>query len=102
MATMTLKYTGYNVYHFHDGCGASNNHTILVSDELVVDGGGITSQAKSNGSMCRSCAISSGCLVCLAGLIEIVFNIGSRYVCLDYFFELMSYLAYWYTPDLTY
>jgi len=66
-----------NVNHFYDNFDSSNNHTILAPNELGGGGGG-TSQAKSNGAMCPSCAISAVFLVHLMCLIEIVFNLGLR------------------------
>ena len=56
----------------------SNNHTIRAPNGLAVDGSGTTSQAKSNGAMCFTGAISAICLTFLTGFIQSVFAIGLR------------------------
>ena len=78
MAAMTLYSCASNVYHFYGAYDTSNNHTICAPNELDVDGGGTTSQAKSNGAMCFTGAISAVCLVFLTGLIQSVHAIGLR------------------------
>ena len=67
----------YNVNHFYDDDDTSNYHTIRASNELV-DGGGTTSQAKSNDALCFSDAIPAICLVFMTGLIQSVSDIGLR------------------------
>ena len=78
MVAMALHSSGYNVNHFYDASDTSNNHTILALNELVVDGGGATCQAISNGAMCFSGAISAVCLLFLTGLIQFVHAIDLR------------------------
>ena len=78
MAAMALHSSGSTVNHFYDDYDTSNNHTILAPNELVVDGGGTTSQARSNGAMCFTGAISAVCLVLVTGLIQAVYGIGLR------------------------
>ena len=68
----------YNVNHFYDDYDTSNNRTIRAPNKLVVGGGGTTSQARSNGAMCFTGAISAVCLVFLTGLIQFVYGIGLR------------------------
>ena len=84
MAAMTLHSSGSTVNHFYDVYDTSNNHTILAPNELV--DGGTTSQAKNNGAMCFTGAISAVCLVFMTGLIQSVHAIGSRYVYLGLYF----------------
>ena len=67
IAVMVLQ--SYKFSHFCDDYGNSNNHTIRAPNEFVDDGGGTTSEAKSNGAMCFAGAISAVCLVFLARLI---------------------------------
>ena len=76
VAVMALE--SYEFSHFYDDYGNSNNHTIRAPNEPVVDGGGATSQAKSNGAMCFTGAISAVCLVFLMGLIRSMHTIGLR------------------------
>jgi len=75
IAVMVMALQSYKFNHFYDAYDTSNNHTILALDELV---GGTTSQAKSNGAMCFTGAISAVCLVFMTGLIQSVYAIGSR------------------------
>ena len=77
-AAMALHSSGYNVNHFYDAYDTSNNHTIRAPNELDVDSGGATSQAKFNGAMCLTVAISAVCLVYLTCLIHSVHAIGLR------------------------
>ena len=77
IAVMVLQ--SYKFSHFCDDYDTSNNHTIRAPNELIGDGaGGTTSQAKSNGAMCFTVAISAVCLVFLTGLIQSVHAIGLR------------------------
>ena len=76
MAAMTLHSSGSTVNHFYDVYDTSNNHTILAPNELV--DGGTTSQAKNNGAMCFTGAISAVCLVFMTGLIQSVYGIVLR------------------------
>ena len=76
MVAMMLYSSGYNGNHFYDAYDTSNNHTILAPNELDVDSGGATSQAKFNGAMCLTVAISAVCLVYLTCLIHSVHAIG--------------------------
>ena len=78
MAAMALHSSGSTVNHFYDDYDTSNNHTIRSLNELVVDGGGTTSQAISNGAMCFSGALSAVCLVFMTGVIQSVYVIGLR------------------------
>ena len=78
MVAMALHSSGYNGNHFYDAYDTSNNHTIRAPNELAVDGSGTTSQAKSNGAMCFTVAISAVCLVLLTGLIQSVYKKGLR------------------------
>ena len=78
IAVMVMALQYYNVNHFYDDYGTSNNHTIRAPNELVGDSGGTTSQAKSNGAMCFTGAISAVCLVFMADLIRSMHAIGSR------------------------
>ena len=89
IAVMVMALQSYNVNHFYDDDDTSNYHTIRALDELVDGGGDTTSQAKSNGAMCFTGAISAVCLVCMTGLIQSVHAIGSRYVYLG------LYLLFW-------
>ena len=73
MAAMTFYPSGSTVNHFYDAYDTSNNHTIRAPNELVVVGGGTTSQGVTNGAMCFSGAISAVCLVFLTGLIQFVY-----------------------------
>ena len=75
-AVMVLQ--SYKFNHFYDDYDTSNNHRILAPNELVVDGGGTTSQAKYNGAMCFTDAISAVCLVFMTGLIQSVYGIVLR------------------------
>ena len=86
IAVMVLH--SYKFNQFCDDYDTSNNHTILVSNELF-DGGGTTSQAKFKGAMCFSGAISAVCLVFMTGLIQSVYEIGSRYVYLTFYFFIL-------------
>ena len=61
-----------------DDYDTSNNYTIRAPNELVGDSGGTTSQAKSNGAMCFTVAISAVCLAFLTGFVRSVYSIGSR------------------------
>ena len=63
IAVMVMALQSYNVIHFYEDYDTSNNHTIRAPNELVGDSGGTTSQAKSNGAMCFTVAISAVCLV---------------------------------------
>ena len=76
IAVMVLQ--SYKFNHFYDAYDTSNNHTILASNELVVVGGGTTSQARSNGAMCFTVAISVVCLVFMAGSIQSVYGMDLR------------------------
>ena len=78
MATMMFYPSGSTVNHFYDAYYTSNNHTIRAPNELVVDSGDTTSQAKSNGAMCFIVAISAVCSAFMTGLIQSVHGIGSR------------------------
>ena len=78
MAAMALYSCRYTVNHFYDAYGNSNNHTIRAPNELDVDCGGATSQAKFNGAICLTVAISAVCLVFLTGLIHSMHAIGLR------------------------
>ena len=74
---MVISLQSYNVIHFYEDYDTSNNHTIRAPNELVV-GDDTTSQAKSNGAMCITGAISAICLVFLTRLIRSMHAIGSR------------------------
>ena len=76
MAALTLYCCVSTVYHFYDAYDTSNNHTILAPNELDVDSGGATIQAKFNGAVCLTVAISAVCLVFSTGLIHSVHAIG--------------------------
>ena len=76
IAVMVLQ--SYKFNHFYDDYDTSNNHTIRAPNELVVDGGGTTSQAKYKGAMCFTGAMSAICLVFCTGLIRSVYAIGLR------------------------
>ena len=78
MVAMALHSSGYNGNHFYDAYDTSNNHTIRAPNELDVDGGGTTSQAKSNGAIILTVAISAVCLVFMAGLIRSMLSIDLR------------------------
>ena len=78
IAVMVMALQSYNVNHFYDGYDTSNNYTIRAPNELVGDSGGTTSQAKSNGAMCFTGAISAVYLVFMAELIRSMHAIGSR------------------------
>ena len=78
MAAMMFYPSGSTVNHFYDVYDTSNNHTILAPNKLVGGGGGTTSQAKSNGAMCFTGAISAVCLVFMTGVIQSVYAIGLR------------------------
>ena len=78
IAVMVMALQSYNVNHFYDDYDTSNNYTIRVPNELVGDSGGTTSQAKSNGAMCFTVAISAVCLVFMAGLIRSMLSIDLR------------------------
>jgi len=86
IAVMVLH--SYKFNQFCDDYDTSNNHTILVSNELF-DDGDTTSQAKFKGAMCFSGAISAVCLVFMTGLIQSVYEIGSRYVYLTFYFFIL-------------
>ena len=64
----------YKFNQFCDDYDTSNNHTILVSNELF-DDGDTTSQEKYNGAICFSGAIPAVCLVLMTGVIQSVYNI---------------------------
>ena len=78
MVAMALHSSGYNVNHFYDAYDTSNNHTIRAPNELVGDGGGTNIQAKYNGVMCFTGAISAVCLVFSTCLIHSMHAIGLR------------------------
>ena len=79
IAIMVMALQSLNVNHFYDASDPSNNHTIQSPNELVGDSGDdTTSQAKSNGAMCFTGAMSAACLVFCTGLIRSVYAIGSR------------------------
>ena len=78
MAAITLHSSRSTVNHFYDDYDTSNNHTKSAPNELVVVGGGTTSQGISNGAMRLSVAISAVCLVFMTGLIQSVYAIGLR------------------------
>ena len=78
MTAMTLHYSGYNIIYFYDDYDTSNNHTIRAPNELVGDSGDTIGQAKSNGAMCLTGAISAVCSVFMAGLIRSMHVIGLR------------------------
>ena len=75
---VALQSSEYNITHFYEDYDTSNNHTILAPNELVGDSGGTTSQAKSNGALCFTGAISAVCLACFMNLIQSVYDIGLR------------------------
>ena len=75
IAVMVLH--SYKFNQFCDDYDTSNNHTILVSNELF-DGGDTTSQETFKGAMCFTGAMAAICLVFLTGLIRSVYAIGSR------------------------
>ena len=78
MVAMALHSSGYNGNHFYDAYDTSNNHTICAPNELDVDSGGATIQAKFNGAMCLTVAISAVFLVYFMNLIQSVYDIGLR------------------------
>ena len=78
MVAMALHSSGYNGNHFYDAYDTSNNHTIRAPNEVVVGGGGTTSQAIFHGAMSFNGAISAVCLVSMAELIRSIHAIGSR------------------------
>ena len=78
MAALTLYCCVSTVYHFYDAYDTSNNCTIRAPNQVVVCGGGTTSQAIFHGAMSFSGAISAACLVFLTGLIQSVHAIGLR------------------------
>ena len=82
MATMAFWALGYKVCRIYDDCDTSHNHTMFAPYQLVVGGGGPAMQAKSTGSICLTSAITTACLTILMSLIDLLFGIGSRYVCL--------------------
>ena len=75
IAVMMLQ--SYKFNHFCDVYDTSNNHTILVSNELF-DGGDTTSQETFKGAMCFTVAIPAVCLVFMTGVIQSVYAIGLR------------------------
>ena len=77
IAVMVMALQSYKFNQFCDDYDTSNNHTILVSNELF-DDGDTTSQAKFKGDMCFTGAISAVCLVFMTGLIQSVYAISSR------------------------
>jgi hypothetical protein len=77
IAVIVMALQSYKFNHFCDDYDTSNNHTILVSNELF-DDGDTTSQEKYNGAICFSGAIPAVCLVFVAGLIQSMYGIGSR------------------------
>ena len=78
IVVMLMVLQSYNVNHFYDDYDTSNNQTIRAPNELVVVGDDTTSQAKSNGAMCITGAISAICLVFMAHLIRSMHAIGLR------------------------
>ena len=78
IAVMVMALQYYNVNHFYDDHGTSNNHIIRAPNELVVVGGDTTSQAKSNGVMCFTGATLAVCLIFMAELIRSMHAIGFR------------------------
>ena len=83
LATMAFWVLDYKSCHyFYNDCDTSHNHTMFAPYQLVVGGGGTAMQAKSTGIICLTSAITTACLMILMGLIDLVFGIGSGYVCL--------------------
>ena len=88
MATMAFWALGYKVCHIYNDCDTSHNFAMFAPFQHVVGGGGTAMQAKSTGIICFTgivcftSAITTACLMILMGLIDLVFGIGSRYVCL--------------------
>ena len=82
MATMAFWALDYKVCHIYNDCDTSHNHTMFAPYQLVVGGGGPAMQAKSTGSICLTSAITAAYLTILMSLIDLLFGIGSRYVCL--------------------
>ena len=82
MATMTFWAVDYKLCHIYNDCDTSHNHTMFAPYQVVVGGDGTAMQAKSTGIVCFTSAITTACLMILMGLIDLVFCIGSRYVCL--------------------
>ena len=78
MVAMALHSSGYNGNHFYDAYDTSNNCTIRAPNQVVVCGGGTTSQAIFHGAMSFSGAISAVCWVLMTGLIQSVHAIGLR------------------------
>lgn len=82
LATVTFWAVDYKLCHIYNDCDTSHNHTMFAPYQVVVGGGGTAMQAKSTGIICLTSAITTACLMILMGLIDLVFGIGSRYVCL--------------------
>ena len=83
LATMAFWVLDYKSCHyFYNDCDTSHNCAMFAPYQLVVGGGGTAFQAKSTGIVCFTSAITTACLMILMGLIDLVFGIGSRYVCL--------------------
>ena len=82
LATVTFWAVDYKLCHIYNDCDTSHNHTMFAPYQLVVGGGGTAMQAKSTGIVCFTSAIITASLMILMGLIDLVFGIGSRYVCL--------------------
>ena len=82
MATTAFWALDYKVCHIYDDCNTSHNCAMFAPYQLVVGGGGTVFQAKSTGSICLTSAITTAWLVFSMSLVDFVFGIGSRYVCL--------------------
>ena len=78
MVLMALQSSEYNIIHFDEDYDTSNNHTIRAPNELVGDSGDATSQARSNGVIFLTVAISAVCFVFMAGLIRSMLSIDLR------------------------
>ena len=78
MAAMMIQPSVSSVNHFYDHYDTSNNHTIRAPNELVGDSGGTTSQARSNGAIFLTVAISVVFIVFTAGSIRSMHDTGLR------------------------
>ena len=78
LATMTFWAVDYKLCHIYNDCDTSHNCAMFAPYQVVVGGDGTAMQAKSTGIVCFT---SATCLMLLTGLIDLVFGIGSRYVC---------------------
>ena len=82
LATVTFWAVDYKLCHIYNDCDTSHNHTMFAPYQVVVGGDGTAMQAKRTGIICLTSAITTACLMILMGLIDLVFGIGSGYVCL--------------------